>query len=65
MFLDTFSVCLYVLLALYFPLLLITIRKLARTKLVPFPVIPFPVIPDLPGVIRWQFMNLPLGQSPA
>jgi hypothetical protein len=30
MFLNTFSVWLYVLLALYFPLLLITIRKLAR-----------------------------------
>jgi len=29
MFLDTFTVCFYVLLALYFPLLLITIRKLA------------------------------------
>jgi hypothetical protein len=29
MFLNTFSVCLYVLLALYFPLLLITIRRLA------------------------------------
>jgi hypothetical protein len=29
MFLDSFSVCLYVLLALYIPLLLITIRKLA------------------------------------
>jgi hypothetical protein len=30
MFLNTFSVCLYVLLVLYIPLLLITIRKLAR-----------------------------------
>jgi hypothetical protein len=29
MFLNSFSVCLYVLLAIYFPLLLITIRKLA------------------------------------
>lgn len=31
-FLDSFSVCLYVLLALYFPLLLITIRKLVRNS---------------------------------
>ena len=32
MFLNTFTVCLYVLLALYVPLLLITIRKVARRR---------------------------------
>ena len=32
MFLNTFTVCLYVLLALYVPLLLITIRKMARRR---------------------------------
>ena len=32
MFLNSFSICLYLVLALYFPLVIITIRKLARQK---------------------------------